>query len=62
MVKKGEDHPPVVIFTRDSMDTDKPISVVNIPPLGFVGGPTNNLIRGNMQVYWDPEIPVSAVN
>ena len=39
MVKKGADHQPVVLFTKDNMDAYKPVPVLNIPPVRFIGGP-----------------------
>ena len=30
----------VVLFTKESLDEDKPILVINIPPLKFTGGTT----------------------
>ena len=42
MVKEGADHQPVVIFTKDNMDADKPVQVVNIPPVRFIGGPSKH--------------------
>ena len=40
MVYEGADHQPVVIFTKYNMDADKPVPVVNIPPVMFIGAPT----------------------
>ena len=39
MVKEGVDHHAVVLFTKENMDSDKPVPVVNIPPVRFIGGP-----------------------
>ena len=33
-----QDNLPLVIFTEESMDADKPILVINIPTSVFVGG------------------------
>ena len=52
--KKGMDYIPVVLFTKDLMDAGKPIPVVNIIPMKFVGVPTNQGIKGNMQISLDP--------
>ena len=41
LVKKQKDNPPLVIFTKESMDADKPIMVVSLPILVFVVGSTN---------------------
>ena len=38
MVKEGVDHQPVVLFTKDNTDTDKPVLMVNLPPVRFIGG------------------------
>ena len=35
--------------------------MVNIPPVRFIGGPTNQLRTGNIQGDWDPDISVSVV-
>ena len=46
----------VLLFTKNSLDTEKPILVVNIPPLKFTGGTTNQVITVNIQVAWYPDI------
>ena len=33
-------HQAVVLSTKERLDTDKPILVINIPPFKFAGGPT----------------------
>ena len=38
MVKEGADHQPVVIFTKENTDEDKPVPVENLPPVRFIGG------------------------
>ena len=43
------------------MDSYKPIIVLEILPLRFVGGHTNHLIKGNIQGEWDPKISISVV-
>ena len=40
MVKEGVDHQQVVLFTKDKMYTHKPIPVVNLPHVRFIGGPS----------------------
>ena len=40
MVEEGAYHLSVVIFTKDNMDLDKPVPVVNTPHMMFIGGPT----------------------
>ena len=37
MVKERADHLPVVLFTKENIDADKPVPVVNIPPMSFIG-------------------------
>ena len=39
----------VLLFTKESLDEDKPILVVNIPPLKFTGSPTNQGRIGKIQ-------------
>ena len=41
MEREGAEHQPGVLFTKENMDADKPIPVVNIPPVSFIGGPTS---------------------
>ena len=43
------------------MDAHKPVPVVNLPPMRFIGSPTNQVITGNIQVAWKPEILVAAI-
>ena len=40
MLKEGADHLPVVIFAEDNIYADKPVPVVNLPPVRFIGCPT----------------------
>ena len=54
LVKELADHIPVVLFTKEIMDTDNSDPVVNIPPVIFIGGLSNQLITGNIQGSWDP--------
>ena len=51
----------MVLFTKEIMDADKPVLVVNLPPLSFLGGPTQQRITGSIQGYWDPERLVTVV-
>ena len=39
MVKEEVDHQPVVIFKKENTDSDKPVPVVNLPPVRFIDGP-----------------------
>ena len=55
------DHQTVVIFTKESLDANKPISVVNIPPLKFSGVPTRQVIKGNIQGARDTDRSVAVV-
>ena len=61
LVKEGEDHLSELIFTKDSMDADKPVPVVKNPPVRFIVIPTNQGITGNIAGYWHPEIFVAVI-
>ena len=52
MVKDIADHQPAVLFTIDNIDADKPISVVILPTVMFIGGPTIQVREGSIQGYW----------
>ena len=39
LVKEGAYHPPVVLFTKESMDTYQPVPVLDLLPVIFLGGP-----------------------
>ena len=43
------------------MDADKPVTVLNLPPVRFIGGPSNQLIKGNIQGAWELYISVAVV-
>ena len=43
------------------MDIEKPITVVNIPSLGFVGDPKNQGRTCIMNVFWEPQLMVVVV-
>ena len=62
IVKEIVDHQPVVIFTKENMDAYKPLTLVILPPVIFIGGPTRQRITGSKQGAWDPEISVSVIN
>ena len=49
LIKEEADHLTVVIFTKYSMDADKPVPVVNIPPVSVIGYPTSKAINGRIQ-------------
>ena len=61
MVNKGADHQPVVIFTKYNMDADKPVTVVNLPPVMFKGSFTRQARNGIIQGSWDPERSVAVI-
>ena len=46
---------------KHNMEAYKPIPVVNLPPLRFIGGLSKHIITGNMQGVWDPDISVAVV-
>ena len=50
MVKEIVDHQPVVIFTKENIYADKPVVVVILPPVRFIGGPKRKVISVNIQV------------
>ena len=51
----------MVLFTKESMDADKPVPLVNLSPVSFIGSPTNQEIKDNIQGYWDPETLVAFI-
>ena len=51
----------MVLFTKQNMDGDKPVPVLNFPPVRFIGGPSNQERTGNIQGDWHPDISVSVV-
>ena len=51
----------MILFTKESMDEDKPVPVINILPVNFTGGPINQGITGNTKVTRDQEISVSVI-
>ena len=53
-VKEGAEHLPVVLSTKNNMDTDKLIPVVNLPRVRFIGGPTRQVITESIKGAWDP--------
>ena len=61
MVKERADHQPVVIFTKDNMGEDKPVTVVIIPPVRFIGAPQRHDRIGSTQGSWDPERSVAVI-
>ena len=51
----------MLLFTKYSMDADKPVPVVNIPPVKFIGITTNQGITVNIQESCYPEISVAVI-
>ena len=43
------------------MDADKPVPVVNLPPVRFIGNPPKQRRTGNIQGVWYPDISVAVV-
>ena len=52
----------MVLFTKDNMDSYKPVTLVNIPPVRFIVVSTRKVITDSIQVSWDPEISVAVIN
>ena len=42
------------------MDVYKPVSMLNIPPMRFIGNPTRQRRTGIIKGYWEPEISVAV--
>ena len=61
MVKERADHLPVVLFTKESMDADKPVPVAKFPPVRFIDVPIKQVRTGNVQGDWCLEISVAAI-
>ena len=55
MVKEGSKQHPVIIFTKDNMDADKHVSVINLPPMRFIGDLSKQGITVNIQGAWYPD-------
>ena len=43
------------------MDSDKPVLVVNPPPVRFISGHSRQVSTGNIKKAWDPDISVAVV-
>ena len=54
-------HQTGVLLSKETLYTDKPILVVNLQPLKFVGGTVNQGRTGKIKGYWDPDISVAVV-
>ena len=48
MANERAEHLPVVIFTKEIIDVDKPVPVVNILPVRFIGVPISQERTGNI--------------
>ena len=55
MVNERADHLPVVLFTKEIMDVDKPVPVVILPPVRFIYRQTSKVTKGIIQGVWDPD-------
>ena len=51
----------VVLFTKDNIEAYKPVPVVNLPPVRFIGGPSKQVRMGNIQGEWYSDRSVSVV-
>ena len=54
-------HQTVVLFKKESMYAEKPITVENIPPLKFVVCITIQFITDIIQVSWKPERYIAVI-
>ena len=61
MVQEGANHLSAVLFTKENMDTDKPVPVVNLTNVKFIGAPPKQGRKGNIQGEWDPYILVAVI-
>ena len=43
------------------MDGDKPVPVIVLPSVRYIGGPIMQVITGIIQGLWDPEISVAVI-
>ena len=51
----------MVLLTNNNMGADKPVPVVILPHVSFIGVPTRHGITGSIQGSWEPEISVSVI-
>ena len=51
----------MVILTKYNIDTYKPVPVVNIPPMRFIGGLTRQGRTVSIHGSWEPEISVAVI-
>ena len=52
LIKEGDDHVSLVLFTKVSRDKNKTVPVVNLHPVRFIDGPTKQGRTENIQGYW----------
>ena len=51
----------MVLFTKYNTDAYKPVPVVNLPPVRFIGVPSKHGITGNTREAWYPDILVELI-
>ena len=51
----------MVLFTKENMVSDKPVPLVILPPVRFIGGPTRQVRTGRIQGSWDPERSIYVI-
>ena len=55
---EGANHLSAVLFTKENMDTDKPVPVVNLTNVKFIGAPPQNREEketsreSGIHIYW----------
>ena len=52
----------MVLFTKETMDSDKTVPVVTIPHMRFIGYPTRQGRTVSIQGSWEPERSVYVIN
>ena len=61
MVKERANHLPAVLFTKYNMGADKPVLVIILPPVRFIGAPTRQGIIVSIQGDCYPERSVAMI-
>ena len=61
IVKERADHQPVVLFTKENTNAYKPVQVIIIPHVRFIGGTKSQGRTGSIQGSWDPKISVAVI-
>ena len=51
----------MVLFTKENVDKDKHVTLVNLLPVRFTGGLKRQVIKGKIQGTWYPEILVDVI-